>query len=236
MPTNFYRTAANISQKFFFIKSNIVVKKGWSIKYIFYRISRPILKVYYWLFNLAHPQRPWTSPASILIFDKVLNKTMTGLEYGSGRSTHYFANKLQRLVSVEHHESWYEKVKTALTKNSLTNVDYRFVPKGKNGSDNEDFKVRHNGISKEFKARTKYKDYFDLVNEFDNDYFDFVLIDGRARVECALNSIQKIKSGGILVLDNSERARYMPIHKALKEWDKVNTTTGLTDTTFWFKP
>lgn len=44
-----------------------------------------IAKSHYKLFNILYPHRPWTSPASILFFDKVLNNKMVGLEYGSGR-------------------------------------------------------------------------------------------------------------------------------------------------------
>jgi len=37
-------------------------------------------------------------------------------------------------------------------------------------------------------------------------------------------------------LDNSDRDRYIPVFTVLKGWKMLNTTTGLFDTTFWFKP
>ena len=65
---------------------------------------------------------------------------------------------------------------------------------------------------------------------------DFVLVDGRARTECAYYSISKLKKGGLFILDNSERDRYNIVFEFLSEWEMQNTTNGLTDTTFWVKP
>ena len=88
----------------------------------------------------------------------------------------------------------------------------------------------------EFTPKEEFSNYFNKVLDFDNDFFDFILIDGRARVECLYNSIPKLKSGGMMILDNSERERYKPVFSILNDWDMVFTTNGLTDTTIWFKP
>ncbi len=41
--------------------------------------------------------------------------------------------------------------------------------------------------------------------------FDYVAVDGRARVPCMRIALQMIKEdGGILLLDNSERPNYQP--------------------------
>ncbi len=227
--------AANISHFFFFIKRNIVAPKAFKYKYIRYRVLRPILKGYYKLFNLFYPNRPWTTPASIMFFDKVLTKDMIGLEYGSGRSTMYFASKLKKLVSIEHYEGWYAKVKKQLLANQITNVEYYLIlkqdtPDKTDGSDIELNKL----VGGE--DRNDFYNYYTKVNEYEDDYFDFVLIDGRAREKCGLNAVNKLKPGGMFVLDNSERLRYASLHKALKTWPKVETTTGLTNTTIWIKP
>jgi hypothetical protein len=85
-------------------------------------------------------------------------------------------------------------------------------------------------------SRMDYYNYYSKVNEYPDEYFDFVLIDGRARVNCGKNAIDKLKSGGIFILDNSERQRYRPLHELLIKWPSIYTTTGLTDTTIWIKP
>jgi predicted O-methyltransferase YrrM len=227
--------ATNISHFFFFIKKNIVAQKASNYKYIRYRVLRPILKSYYKLFNLFYPNRPWTTPASILFFDKVLTKQMIGLEYGSGRSTLYFADKLKKLVSIEHYEGWYDKVANQLEKNRIENVEYHLIlkqdtPDKTGDSDTELNKLIGN------EPRTEFYNYYTKVNEYNDGFFDFVLIDGRAREKCGLNAIDKLKSGGIFVLDNSERPRYNALHEAVTHWPKVETTTGLTNTTIWIKP
>ncbi len=88
----------------------------------------------------------------------------------------------------------------------------------------------------EYESKKNYLNYYNKVNKYPDNFFDFVMIDGRARVRCGLNAMVKLKSGGIFVLDNSERQRYNPLHKALNFWPKVNTTNGITNTTIWVKP
>ena len=162
---------------------------------------------------------------------------MTGLEYGSGRSTVFFANKLKKLVSIEHHTAWYEKVEKLLKARNLSNVEYLLIPEQhiSDGGEEMDLDTWLNKMDGS-EPRNEFLNYYEKVNEYPDDYFDFILIDGRARVKCGLNALTKLKNGGIFVLDNSERPRYLPLHTALESWPKVETTTGLTNTTIWIKP
>jgi predicted O-methyltransferase YrrM len=219
------------------IKKYIVAKKAFSLKYFFYRLSRPILKINYWLYTRSHPNRPWLSPESIKYLEERLTKDMIGLEYGSGRSTVFFANKLKKLISIEHHTEWYEKVAKLITKNELDNVEYLLIPEQHTDDENEDIELETRLLKFDgTEARDEFNNYSSKVNEYPDEYFDFVLIDGRARVKCGLNAITKLKKDGIFVLDNSERPRYLPLHTALESWPRVETTTGLTNTTIWIKP
>ena len=160
---------------------------------------------------------------------------MIGLEYGSGRSTLFFTRHLGKLVSIEHYDPWYEKVKKRLDEAKVDNVEYLLVPKNSEQDVNDNRDEYHRKFTGR-EARPEYADYAGKVLEYDDNYFDFVLIDGRSRVNCGLNAMPKLKPGGIFVLDNSERPRYRPLHEALNEWPKIETTTGLTNTTIWFKP
>jgi precorrin-6B methylase 2 len=235
--TDRYPIASQLSKNIFFPKKNLTSPKSFTFKYFLYRIFRPLCKMYYMLFKLRFPDTPWTSQASVIIFNNLLKENMTGLEYGSGKSTVYFASRVKHLVSIEHDKNWFEQIKKTLQKENIKNVDYRYVSKNKKPSyyDLPDIFREKHGIPK-FHVRREFESYYNIVREFPENHFDFILIDGRARVECAINSIDKLKPNGILVLDNSERKRYKPIMKILKEWPAVDTTTGLTNTTFWFKP
>jgi len=234
--SNLLYEAQLAASKPIWVKSLFLAPKSLSFAYIRYRVLRPILKGYYKLFNLFNPGRPWTTPASIIFFNKVLDKEMIGLEYGSGRSTLFFANKLKKLISIEHHSEWHEKVAKLLSENKLSNVDYLLIPEQVNGELNEDIELETNLLKLDgSEQRNEFFNYYNKVNDYPNEYFDFVLIDGRARVMCGLNALQKLKNGGIFVLDNSERPRYQPLHQELESWPKVETTTGLTNTTIWIK-
>ncbi|MEK6780493.1 MAG: class I SAM-dependent methyltransferase [Bacteroidota bacterium] len=232
-----YENALEISKKFFFVKKNIIAPKSFSMPYIVYRIFRPILKVNYKLFKLFNPQSPWTSQASINVFEKILTKNMIGLEYGSGFSTLFFSKHLKHLTSIEHNEQWFKIVKTKLIELGIINVDYHFIPTSKVEINADytfynDYKL----TAKDLTIRKEYHDYFSFVSTFNNEHFDFIIVDGRARVECCLNAIPKLKSGGVFVLDNSDRDRYKPVFAVLESWKRITTTTGLFDTTIWFKP
>ncbi len=232
-----YQTVLDISQRPFFIKRNIISKKSLSFNYIFYRIARPLLKVNYKLFKLINPQTPWTSQASIKAFEKILNKDMVGFEYGSGFSTMFFSKHLKHLTSVEHNEEWFRIVKTKLKDQGINNVEYHFIPSIKaENTFNYTFYQDYHLTLKDFTIRKEYHDYFSFISTFNNEHFDFIIVDGRARVECCLNAIPKLKSGGLFVLDNSDRDRYKPMFKVLESWKSITTTTGLFDTTIWFKP
>jgi predicted O-methyltransferase YrrM len=51
--------------------------------------------------------------------------------------------------------------------------------------------------------------YVKQIDEFPDEYFDIILIDGRARPSCIKRSVSKVKPGGLLILDNSEREYYL---------------------------
>lgn len=230
-----YNKAKNISNNFFFIKKNILAQKSLSLAYIFYRVFRPILKLYYKQFKIRHQNTPWTTPASIIIFKELLTRDMIGFEYGSGKSTLFFAGKLKRLVSVEHNKEWFKLVNNEINERGITNVDYHYIPQNhQNMVKGTNFHTRF--ALKDFEIIPQYFNYFEFIKSYPDGHFDFIIVDGRARVECTLNALDKLKSGGMLVLDNSERPRYKPVHRALKKWKQVYTTNGLTDTTIWFKP
>lgn len=53
-----------------------------------------------------------------------------------------------------------------------------------------------------------FRNYASQIDCFPDDYFDVVMIDGRARPACIVHSASKVKLGGLLILDNAERSYY----------------------------
>ena len=50
----------------------------------------------------------------------------------------------------------------------------------------------------------KMQSYSSSLSRFNDEYFDFGLVDGHFRMECIYNSLKKIKKNGILIIDNSD--------------------------------
>ena len=73
-----------------------------------------------------------------------------------------------------------------LKKNNLKNVDLICMDK------EENFKIK----------------YLNVLSKFNDDYFDFILVDALFRDECTHLAIKKLKPGGFLILDNVNR--YLP--------------------------
>ncbi len=156
---------------------------------------------------------------------KNLKKDMVLLEFGSGRSTHFYASNVEQVFSREHHKEWFEKVSNDLK--HFYNVDYKF-----------------------YESLDTYAD----TSEIEDNSLDIVIVDGRNRVNCLLNSIDKLKIGGLLVLDNAERymiyptlspakyvrddrnQKWIEAEKILKDrfW-RYDTTDNVSDTLFFFK-
>jgi len=235
MSEDYIKLVKKIASNILLVNTYYPTSKSNKFKYTLYQIMTPFVKAHYKIFNILYPKSPWTSPASILFFDKALKNDMVGLEYGSGRSTLFFSKRIKKLVSIEHNEQWYKIVSKQLKENKIHNVDYFLFPKADVPHSKADLDIYKNE-HEEYESKNAFKAYYNKVNDYSDDFFDFVIIDGRSRVRCGLNAIDKLKSKGIFVLDNSERERYSPLHEALSSWAKVNTTNGLTNTTIWVKP
>jgi len=223
-----------------FSEVNFLRDKDWSsTEYMRYRLYRPLIKMRYRYFRKKNNPTPWLSPAATMFFDEWLSKDRIGAEFGSGISTVFFAKRSKEIVSIEHFEPWYTKVVDLFKEEGLTNIDYRFVEVLKNEDKSHSFPEKlktYIDDPKSLDIKWEFENYFSVLQDFEDDYFDFVLVDGRARPECVFYSLDKLRSGGLMVLDNSERARYSVVFKALSKWKNYTTSSGLTDTTFWVKP
>ncbi len=132
------------------------------------------------IYQQTHPNYPWLTAESIKLIESFLSKEKIGLEWGSGRSTVWFAQRMAKLISVEHNEEWHKRVLTIIDNKKIENVDYRYV------SIENDCSAYSQQIEKE------------------GEKFDFILVDGECRSECLTAAAKQIKPGGYLVLDNAD--------------------------------
>ena len=146
---------------------------------------------------------PWVTYSFIDFIKTRLNKELTIFEYGSGNSTLFYAQRVKRVVSVEHDEAWYQKI----VKEKAANAEMIFTALEKGG---------------------EYSKKAVLVGE----KFDVIIVDGRDRVNCCKNSIDALTANGVLVLDDSEReiyqdARDFLIQNGFKELPFTGISPGL---------
>jgi len=140
---------------------------------------------------------PWVTYSFIdFIFDR-LNKSMDVFEYGSGNSTLWYAKRVNSVTSIEHDKKWFEKIR----KNIPKNVDLYYK------------KLVYGGEYSKFPKNLGRK-------------FDIIVVDGRDRVNCINNSLDSLKNGGVIVLDDSERDSY-------KDGIKFLTERGFKKIDFW---
>ena len=130
---------------------------------------------------------PWWGQSVVDLVCKRLNKEMRVFEWGMGNSTLFWSQYVAEVVSVESDRGWYEKMNGIIP----SNVFPRYC------------KLEYDG---EY-CRT-------ILNE--QGEFDIILIDGRDRVRCAHNSLEKLKENGVIIWDNSEREYYQEGYDLLK--------------------
>ena len=205
--------------------------RHWTPRYL---ISRIVEKQY----RLTHPSLPWLTQTANRMLDTLILPRDQGLEFGSGRSTLWFADRVRHLTSVEHNPEWYARVNAWLMDKSYQNVDYRLCP-GKDHAMNMD----------------DLPEYVQVVKDLPGNSLELVLIDGIFRDACALLALEKLKPGGFLIIDNANL--YLPCRSyspnsrteqngpasrlweqfilQTKDWRKIWTSNGVSDTAFFFK-
>jgi hypothetical protein len=177
--------------------------------------------------NSLVDEQPWMTFSAIKFLKSIVTKDMKVFEYGSGGSTIFLLKLAQKVITVEHDKYWAEKVLELVRKNDLENKHefYTILPSEEvsqnnlNPSDFDSYISQDNSF-----LGFSFKDYAQSIEAYQNNYFDLVVIDGRARPSCFKHSVNKVKEGGYILLDNSERDYYHRIHIHLnnQNWVKYS--------------
>ena len=140
------------------------------------------------IWRRTHPSVPWLTRQAVEILDDRLKPSDVGLEWGSGRSTAWLAQKVSHLISIEHNNYWYNRVKKLLCDKGIENVELIFAPLETKGEEQPEY-IR---VAAESAEGGKAG-------------LDFILIDGRLRDQCTEVALQLIKPGGMLIIDDAAR-------------------------------
>ncbi len=175
-------------------------------------------------FYRFHPDLPWISPAAIEFCERHLHTQMNALEWGSGRSTLWFARKVRELTSVEHVDTWFEQVSEKLRLANAANVQFLRI------------ELDHPESAPTTRDYAQLPRYVAAINRFTADSLDFVVVDGHYRLACVQAAQEKIRPGGYLLVDNTD---WMPLAGwgVPTDWKIVHRSLGYqSETTIWQKP
>lgn len=186
---------------------------------------------------ILNPDMPWLTPDANMILSSCLKKSDVGVEYGSGKSTLWFGKRVKRLISIEHDLLWFKIINELLREKKINNVEYYYHPVNDTTS-------------------AKNCSYVKSIREVKSKSIDFVLIDGIYRDLCALEAINAICPGGLLVIDDAHL--YLPcrsfspfsrglmqgaasgiweeVYRIISQWRCIWTSSGVKDTAIFFKP
>lgn len=125
---------------------------------------------------------PWMNYAVIELLDERLHKGLDLFEYGAGFSSIWFAERLNKVVSIEYDQAWRKQVEGLLA--PVSNAELIFQEVG--------------------------EDYVNGAQRTGSSYH-MILVDGRERVACAKASFNALTDDGILILDDSDREEYQEV-------------------------
>jgi hypothetical protein len=124
---------------------------------------------------------PWYTYAAIEFLARRAAPDMHVFEFGSGNSTLWWADHVERVTTVEHHPQWAVRMAAEVPEN----VAFLHVP------------LETDGDYCRSALRSREK-------------FHVVVIDGRDRVNCAKHCVKALRDDGVIVWDDSHRKRYRP--------------------------
>ena len=192
-------------------------------------------------YRRLHPDHPWLTPQMIAMLETMLRPEDHGLEWGCGRSTLWFANRVEHLTSIEGDASWASTVASLLDARGLgRKVDLHLIQ-----------------ITNRCRE-SLMADYVTAASQNEPEAYDFCLVDGDLRDRCAKFALSLLKPGGLLIIDNVERylphrgrsrspnsrltsagcqnAIWQEVHDTIETWRSIWTSNGVSDTALWIKP
>lgn len=122
---------------------------------------------------------PWINFPTITFLREHLHDDIRMYEYGSGFSTLFYSALVKEVTSVEHNRAWIDVIEKKMPEN-----------------------VRLIHREKDIDG-----DYCRSI-AMDDAVYDVVIVDGRDRVNCVKQGIERLSELGVVILDDSSRPRY----------------------------
>jgi hypothetical protein len=123
---------------------------------------------------------PWFAYPAIEFLSKRVPTDVAVFEYGAGLSTLWWNERVRSVITCEHDQDWIAQIAAALPA----------------------AKLLHRPLDGDGAYQREITNY--------RAQFDIVVVDGRQRVACILNSLAALTDRGVIILDNSDRHAYQP--------------------------
>jgi len=146
-----------------------LIKPHWSLRYAW---DKAVARA----FELQDPTAPWLARGAVDFLERWLRTTDRMVEFGSGRSTSWFASRCGRLVSFEDDPEWGRR--TVLQLDPYPHARVIMTPRDEEG-------------------------YMRAVRENVDFEPTIVLVDGQHRDAAALWALDVLSPCGMLVIDNA---------------------------------
>lgn len=179
-----------------------LVKNPWKIKYLFQWFTT--LNKPFWELAI-----PWIPFEATQFLDGVLTKEMKVFEWGSGGSTLFYAQRVKKIISIEHNPEWYYRIFGLLKNGKHSNCEYFLKEMGPASPD----------IPEEYRLAGRKmlgldtREYVQVIDKYPDEYFDLVVVDGRQRPVCFKHALPKVRRGGYLLVDDMSEAELSGIPK-----------------------
>lgn len=170
--------------------------------------------------NALDDQTPWLPFKAREWLSEHVSSDTTVFEYGSGGSTLFLARHAGKIISVEHDAAWFARVSLALAASGLSNYHHVLrepEPLVATQPDGPSF-----ASSRPEFAEHSFAQYVASIDAYADGSLDLVIVDGRARLACLDRALAKVRGGGYLLLDNSERQEYSRAPTALARFPRID--------------
>ena len=149
---------------------------------------------------------PYMQTPIIQWLESYLTKDMRVFEWGAGGSTLFISKRVKSLVSIEYGKRWYVKILWHVIKNGLFNCRLKLVLPDTVPDENYRSQGKYGHLT--------FKNFASAIDNYPDDSFDLIVVDGRARAQCLQHAKNKVKRGGYILLDDADRAEYQSVINA----------------------
>lgn len=191
-------------------------------------------------------EQPWITFETIDYLKGYMTPESNVFEFGGGGSTLFFVKRAKQVVTAEHNKEWFAILSDMMAKKKYSNWTGNFIPmEAGDLVANPDMANPDHYSSEDAASKGhNYHAYATAIDKYNDSHFDVVLIDGRSRPSCMKHAIPKLKKGGLLILDNSDRTYYLDFFRKtlnadfVTKFDRMGAcpySKGFTKTSVWIK-